>query len=314
IRVWDLDRLPGVLEWRTDAGTERTAVALAPDGGTLAWAGGQGGTIHVLRPGQGSAPLCIDGHGAVVEALGFTADGLRLASADRDGTVVLRDAATGRPLRSWRTGRTFARGLAWAPDGERLAVGGFDGRIAILRADRDEPEREWQAHAGPVFTLAFAPDGSLASGGADWRARVWRPGAVRPSAEWRHGEWVAAVAFTPDGGLLATGSADLLIRLGSPDGAPRVPMRQSHGHWVTCLDFLDGGRVLVSGGNDEALRFWDCPSGEELASLSLHLGPVQSLAVARDGRKLLVGCPEVVRLLDLGAAFDRIAGARQAAR
>ncbi|MFQ5496121.1 MAG: WD40 repeat domain-containing protein, partial [Phycisphaerae bacterium] len=192
-------------------------------------------------------------------------------------------------------------------DGTTLVVGDVDGTIHLLDLLGDVPLRSWSAHDGPVLALAFAPDGRrFVSGGADWRVRLWRLGETEPLGEWQHDEWVNALAFSTDGSRIASGGAFLNIHLGRPEAQPDRLIPSAHAHWINGLAFVKRGRVLISGGNDAAVRFWDADSGQELATLTSHGGPVHTIDVSDDGRYLAVGAVNAVQLIDLEASASLI--------
>ena len=74
--------------------------------------------------------------------------------------------------------------------------------------------RRLHGHRQMVTAVACAADGRLASGGNDRVLRLWD---VDSGSETAHGEGhagaVTSLAFSPDGGLLATGGADGIICL-----------------------------------------------------------------------------------------------------
>ena len=94
------------------------AVALG-QGGSIAWAG-SGGAVY-LRKGE-NVPTKLAGHTARIICLTFTQDGKALASAARDGRIVVWDMPAGvaRPAIDAPRGRVA--GLAWQIDGRVLAV------------------------------------------------------------------------------------------------------------------------------------------------------------------------------------------------
>ena len=313
VRVWDLERHPGVASRPVDGGAGRTCVAVSAESGRVAWAGAADGLVWVSELDsfcREDGPRAHRLAGAAVDSLAFGPMGRRLAAAGHDGHILAWDVEQEREIWSLELGCTHPWGLACSPDGRLLAAGGRDGAIRLLDAGDGTEVSRWAAHAGPILALCFSPDGSLlASSGSDWRSRVWSlPGGEGPTArigEQLHEEWVNALAFSPDGSRLAAGGADLSIRVGPPDGEVALHLRGAHAHWITSLTFLDGGRVLVSGGNDGAVRFWALEEGEgdaELASFKSQGGAVHALAIDRQERWIVLGADRAVQLIDLGAA------------
>jgi roadblock/LC7 domain-containing protein len=101
------------------------------------------------------------------------------------------------------------------------------------------------------------------------------------------GHEVNAVAFSPDGGLLATGSADQTARIWDiPSGQERT--RLAHGEGVAAVAFSPDGRLLATGSADQTARIWDAASGQERTRLS-HDEGVLAVAFSPDGGLLATG-------------------------
>ena len=100
-----------------------------------------------------------------------------------------------------------------------------------------------------------------------------------------HAGTVAAVAFSPDGHLLASASHDSTIRLWQADtGLPKATLE--HGAQVWGLAFSPDGQLLASAGGTRAVLLWDVDTGQPKASLEGHARVVTSVAFSPDGHTL----------------------------
>src|SRR5206468_1771262 len=101
-----------------------------------------------------------------------------------------------------------------------------------------------------------------------------------------HSGPVYALAWSPDGRLLASGGFDTYIRLWDFSGAqpaPGVRMLVGHTDWVFTLAFTPDGRTLASGSWNGTVKFWDVASGGVRETLSGHTGRVWAVAWSPDG-------------------------------
>jgi WD40 repeat protein len=104
-----------------------------------------------------------------------------------------------------------------------------------------------------------------------------------------HASDVVAVALSPDGELLATGSRDDTARLWSVGSGEELRVLAGHTDDVTAVAFAPGASVLATGGRDDTVRLWDTDSGDELAVLRGHAFPITALAFSADGSTLASG-------------------------
>ncbi|MCK6625390.1 MAG: NB-ARC domain-containing protein [Anaerolineae bacterium] len=120
-----------------------------------------------------------------------------------------------------------------------------------------------------------------------------------------------SVAFSPDGKVLAAGTAEGQVRLWRvTDGQPLLTC-EGHLGAVWSVAFSPDGRLLVSGSTDGTVRLWDVNTGQSLKMLAGHTHQVWSVAFSPDGRLLASGSTDgTVRLWEVstGHSLKMLAG------
>ena len=220
-------------------------VAASPDGRRVAASTARGREeIVCVWDASGGSPMVLKGHDRVITDLGFSRDGQSLLTAGEDGSILLWDLITARPvaLPERRCGHRHRRqarpergacavSAHWSPDGpSRVVLWEWD-RAAGPKAARRRPLGEPD---GRVLAVVFSADGRfVAAAGDDRRVRVWEiaPGkAPKPveldgdHPENQHAERVNALVAWPDRPQFASGGNDTAVKLWGIDaGRPGKP-------------------------------------------------------------------------------------------
>jgi WD40 repeat protein len=151
------------------------------------------------------------------------------------------------------------------------------------------------AHAGAGFPLIFSPDGSaLIMEGAThrWTAAILdRRTGVQKHLLAGHTEPISAIAYSPDGKWIATGSDDCTVRLWDAANGTEIRCFQGHSDCVHSLAWSPDSQTIASGASDATIVLWDVfTQGTTRHWLREHdQNEVDATCFSPDGNYLLVG-------------------------
>ncbi|MEV6105924.1 WD40 repeat domain-containing protein [Streptomyces sp. NPDC051940] len=297
-RVWDIRTglavriLAGHSDWVWH-------VAFSPDGTRLVTAGGDQTArlwdLASTAPPRSVAPFdpvpatwteerVLTGHTNDVNAVAFSPDGTRVASASDDTFVRVWDARTGELLNTLTGHSSLVLGVAFSPDGTRLASAGTDNaRIWDARSGRTLATLG--GLEGWVRSVAFSPDGSrLVTAGDDRATHIWdaRTGAAVTELTGHEGR-VRAAEFSPDGTLLATADDAGTARLWDTRTWRSVTSMAEPDVMLLSVAFSPDGTRVATTGTGPDIRVWDAVSGEPLVTINDTRALTLNVAFSPDG-------------------------------
>jgi WD40 repeat protein len=107
---------------------------------------------------------------------------------------------------------------------------------------------------------------------------------------------VDTVALSPDGKVLASGSADKSVRLWDPADGKELKSLGTHGGSVYAVAFSPDGKKLASAGGDNLVKVWDVPGRKELKALKGHGMAVTGVAFTDDKTVVSIALDRTVRV------------------
>lgn len=275
--------------WKSDSPVY--ALAVSPDG-KLAASGGQNGKITVRDMATGT-PLYMLDYGSAVLAIAFAPNGQWLAAAGNGRNILVWNTSTwSNPLEIGRhNGKVTS--LSFSPDGTLLASGGYEDKTVNL----------WEVNSWKLNTSLSVPEKVNAltfSSDSEWIAvaandifpRVWdRNGLFQYllTANDSPRKPIVALAFSPDSGLLVTGTHDGERCLQVWDTKSRQLRRVIGGNQeMQTVAFSPSGELIVTANEKLHITLWRTSNVSILRTLQdYHLGPISAIVFSPDGKLML---------------------------
>ena len=119
-----------------------------------------------------------------------------------------------------------------------------------------------------------------------------------PNTMGGHANRVLAVSFSPNGKLLATGSADNTVKLWDTQSGKQIKTLTGHTGEVRSVSFSPDSKLLATGSADNTVKLWNISTGMEIQTLIEHK-EVRSISFSPNSKLLVTGSADnTVKLWD----------------
>ena len=148
----------------------------------------------------------------------------------------------------------------------------------------------YERAVGQIYAVAISPNNKNLAVGSFGAIRIWDLTTdVKPRTIAAHSSWVKALAISPNGTTIASGSNDKTIRLWDLKDGNRIRTIEGHTEGVNVVVFSPDGQTLASGSDDKTILLWPLNPGARQLKFVGHEGSVHALAFSPDGQTLASG-------------------------
>ena len=275
-----------------------------PGGGTL------GGEANVEN---WRTKFLMKGHSSNVVDLSWSPDGMYLATASLDNTVIIWETETGKPVKNITHHTSFVKGVAWDPIGTYLATQSEDESVAIWKRDdwslAGKISSPFRSMVTTTFStrLSWSPDGQYIMAGNSYQGSTHVAVAVSRE-KWDvkddyllicgHRGVVVSPCFSPRlyhvpplGGGAPSESLTPVFALGAQDGKVSVWAASAERAYFVGKRFFDA-QVLDVSWTPDGRTLLACSADKSVATFQFEekeLGPVATNDEMDAVRKSLYG-------------------------
>jgi WD40 repeat protein len=160
----------------------------------------------------------------------------------------------------------------------------------------------------PVLAIALSSDGKRLAVGRGNRIDLYnveKPERVLLGELGGHRDTVQALAWSPDGARLVSGSFRQILVWDTADRRQVAQLTNQLSGRVTALEFLPDNKTLVVADGEAAknglIHLWDLDAPKPEATFEAHTDTIFALQLSRDGKSLATaGADKMVKLWNLG--------------
>ncbi|MCD7457341.1 hypothetical protein HAX54_034891 [Datura stramonium] len=218
--------------------------------------GGEDHKVNLWSIGKPDAILSLSGHSSGIDSVSFDSSEVLVAAGAASGTIKLWDLEEAKIVRTLTGHRSNCISLDFHPFGEFFASGSLDTNLKIWDIRRKGCIHTYKGHTRGVNTIRFTPDG----------------------------RWVVS------------GGEDSSVKIWDLTAGKLLHDFKCHEGKIQCIDFHPHEFLLATGSADKTVKFWDLESFELIGSAGPETTGVRCMAFNTDGRTLLCGLHENLKV------------------
>jgi len=265
VQVWDATTGDHNLIYRGHS-SRVWSVAWSPDAARITSGSGElalydpsaDDTVQVWDATSGTKTHIYHGHSSQVQAVAWSPNSQRIASASLDDTVQVWKAVNGGNALIYRLHGRPVRAVTWSPDGRRIASGGDDNIVQIFDSTTGNLIFTYRGHSDGLHSVAWSPNGKyIASASYDGSIQVWSTSTGTPIFIHNDSNTrINAVAWSPDSTRIASASWDKTIQVWDVMTRQNIFVYQNHTGVATSVAWSPDGSRIASASWDKTVQVW----------------------------------------------------------
>ncbi len=284
-------------------GNPASAIALSPNGQFLAGAMGLSNSDSILTVWDYattnvvqsrdiridySLPQLVD---SSVRTIAFGSDSQTIAWGNGNKEVGVYNLRTKQDLWVLKAHKDAVTTVSLSLDGKQFASGSLDGQAKLFNAKTGQLLGTLtNAKQGSLRSLVYNKQNSmLATGYGTGQVVIWNHVTQQKIRRFpAHTGILNAVAFGPNGRLIATCGVDLAARIFDLNGRKLFALK-GHTKSVTSVVFSSDAKLVLTGSLDGTARLWDAQTGVQKAVLNIPNGVTSNLVFSSNNKSILIG-------------------------
>jgi WD40 repeat protein/serine/threonine protein kinase len=236
--------------------------------------------------GQLTKVASFQAHVGDVYFVTFSHDGNLFATAGQDKTARVWNVRTTQPVCVCKGHTNEVNWVDFSPDQRLLATASDDHNVKVWDAATGKELFTLTGHQASVVAVRFNPTGDmLVSGDHEGVIKLWDVATRKMlrSEIGHHGKRIQSLAWGMSGRLLASVGDDRTIRLWEMPGLTLHSKRETA---QSMCEAFNPAENLIAYGGSGTIRIDDVHSGGCYATISDHVGYIESIAFSPNGRQL----------------------------
>lgn len=180
--------------------------------------------------------------------------------SSQSAQAMLLVPVVGTQIAIYRGHTHFVETLAWSPDSSRIVSGGWDQAIHLWDAATGEPVLIYHGHASDKPAGQAIPEGM-----------------------------VFAVAWSPDGTSIASGSWDKTVQVWDATNGRQIYTHRGHVTSVPAVAWSPDSKRIASASVDGTVQVWDAITGMHAQTFHDHNSYVYAVTWSPDGKRIASG-------------------------